>query len=133
MLAADDAGRPAGAWPRGADTEGGGAAAGGQPSMALTVSVLCEDVFATWAHLLGEAVEEALLAPTPPQRATIVPCGSRARSSAAAASSPGGRPFRSLCWPSLPVQTSRGASSTPSAESTAAAATPTTPRSHSTA
>jgi hypothetical protein len=29
-----------------------------QPSMALTVSVLCEDVFATWLFLLGEALQE---------------------------------------------------------------------------
>ena len=31
----------------------------GQPSMALTVSILNEDVFGTWVHLLGEAVQGA--------------------------------------------------------------------------
>ncbi|KAL1514548.1 hypothetical protein AB1Y20_003645 [Prymnesium parvum] len=30
----------------------------GQPSMALTISVLSEDVYATWLHLLGEAVAQ---------------------------------------------------------------------------
>ncbi|KAL1499685.1 hypothetical protein AB1Y20_011882 [Prymnesium parvum] len=30
----------------------------GEPSMALTVSVLCEDVWATWLFLLGEALQE---------------------------------------------------------------------------
>ena len=30
-----------------------------QPSMALTISILCEDVFSTWMFLLGEALQEA--------------------------------------------------------------------------
>ena len=31
----------------------------GEPSMALTISVLSEDVFASWLYLLGEAVQAA--------------------------------------------------------------------------
>ena len=47
----------------GGGAEGGGAedaALGGVPSMALTVSVLSEDVYSSWLYLLGEAVQEAL-------------------------------------------------------------------------
>ena len=29
-----------------------------QPSMALTISILCEDVFSTWMYLIGEALQE---------------------------------------------------------------------------
>jgi hypothetical protein len=43
--------------------DGGGGGNGGdeldgQPSMALTISVLSEDVFVTWLHVLGEALQE---------------------------------------------------------------------------
>ena len=38
--------------------DGERAAIDAQPSMALTISVLCEDVFNTWIFLLGEALQE---------------------------------------------------------------------------
>ncbi len=43
----------------GGDGDGGdGGGWEGQPSMALTFSILSEDVFSTWLHLLGEAAQE---------------------------------------------------------------------------
>ena len=68
LLAADDiiGGVPVSPSPRveNAHRRGGNAADGatwsraGEPSMALTLSVLSEDVFSTWLHLLGEALQD---------------------------------------------------------------------------
>ena len=73
MLAADDvvdgvAMRLGGA---GGGNDGGAAEDGdwtreGQPSMALTLSMLSEDVFCTWLHLLGEALQALPAEAAPP-------------------------------------------------------------------